>query len=236
MPDDSRWKLVFLKLIDLLHRPLVRSGSDDPYHRVFREFAERAGQLSAPDVLEIGSRDVTGVTRRDLVAGAGSFVGFDVRAGPGVDVVGDAHRLSEHFERERFDLVFGVSVLEHLAFPWKVVVEIHRVLKPGGLLFLATHPTWPEHETPADFWRFPPGALRALLHAGTGFEIVRLEDGLPCRAYSLVGDPPTRRLWRHPLMQGVAVIARKSGPISEESLRWDIDPARVIDAKYPAVS
>ena len=177
---------------------------------------------------------MTGVTRRNLFPNAGEFVGFDVLAGPGVDVVGDAHRLATALPAEHFDVVFAISVFEHLLFPWKVVMEINKVTKPGGLVFVSTHPAWPAHELPWDFWRYQPAGLRALFHHATGFELLALADGLPAKIYSLVDDPPTRPMHTQSLNQGVAALARKTGPVRDDLLRWEIDPSEVIDTMYPS--
>ncbi len=37
--------------------------------------------------------------------------------GENVDLVIDAHRLSEYFDKESFDLVISFAVFEHLAMP-----------------------------------------------------------------------------------------------------------------------
>ena len=227
-------KAFYFRLIDALHRPFVRRGAEDPYHVLFRDFLERARTLPSPAVLEIGSRNVTGVTRRDLFPNAREFVGFDVIAGPNVDVVGDAHRLASVLPAEKFDVVFAISVFEHLLFPWKVVMEINKVTKPGGLVFVSTHPAWPAHELPWDFWRYQPAGLHALFHRATGFELVAVSDGLPAKIYSLVDDPPTRPMHTQSLNQGVAALARKTGAVRDDLLRWDVDPAEVIDTMYPS--
>jgi SAM-dependent methyltransferase len=225
---------LYFRLIDALHRPFVRRGASDPYHALFREFVQQVQAMPSPSILELGSRNVTGTTRRGLFPNAGEFVGFDIRSGPGVDVVGDAHRLSSVVPLDRFDVVFAISVFEHLLFPWKVVLEINRVTKPGGLVFVSTHPAWPAHELPWDFWRYQPAAFQALFHHSTGFELLSVSDGLPCKAYSLVDDPPSRPIYRQTMNQGVVALARKIGPVRDDLVRWDVDVASVTDTMYPA--
>lgn len=224
---------MYLRLLNALHYPLVRHGAQDPYHLLFRDFLNRVHDMPSPSILEIGSRDVTGVTRRDLFHNAADFVGLDIHPGRGVDVVGDAHRLSHILPSERFDAVVAMSVFEHLLFPWKVVIEMNAVMKVGGLVFISTHPTWPAHELPWDFWRYQAGAFSALFHHTAGFELLDVAEGLPCKAYSLVLDPPTRPLFRRILNQGVAVLARKIGPARKDLLNWDIDVKEVVNTEYP---
>jgi len=44
--------------------------------------------------------------------------------------LGDAHKL--RFKDERFDAVFSLEVLEHVHDPFRVLLEVKRVLKKGG--------------------------------------------------------------------------------------------------------
>lgn len=71
-----------------------------------------------------------------------------------MDIVGDAHELSLLFPNEHFDVGMSKAVFEHLAMPWKVVLEVNKILRPNGLLFINTLHTFPLHEKPWDFWRF----------------------------------------------------------------------------------
>lgn len=49
--------------------------------------------------------------------------------------VGDAEQLVRlGFSDASFDLVLCLDVLEHLVDPWSLVVQVQRLLKPGGLL------------------------------------------------------------------------------------------------------
>ena len=124
------------------------------------------------DLLELGSRVLADTPSpwRTAFSGAGSYTGFDIHAGPGVDMVGDAHRLSAIVGRHSADAVFSVAVLEHIAMPWIVAREINRTLRMNGLVHITTHQTWPIHERPNDFWRFSDVAMKLLFGPMHGFE------------------------------------------------------------------
>jgi SAM-dependent methyltransferase len=228
----SRAGRLHAMLTDLWHLPLRKRGPD-PYHRVFDEFVRLTRAMNAPTILELGSRNVTGVLRRDLFPGAGRYLGVDIHPGEGVDVVGDAHRLSQFVTPATVDAVFSISVFEHLVYPWKAVLELNRVLKTGGHVFVSTHPVWPAHELPWDFWRFPIAGLLHLFVRDTGFEVVTAAEGLPAKMYSLVADPPTRGVREARVNQGVSLIARKTHDYDPERLRWEIDLDEVVKSEYP---
>jgi len=227
-------KRLYFKLIDLMHRPFVKRGADDPFHALFGEFISLSKQAHSPSILEIGSRNVSGITRRDIFSHCVEYVGFDILPGDGVDIVGDVHKLSEICPLEHFDFIFSISVFEHLLFPWKTVLEINKVMKSGGYILISTHPVWPAHELPWDFWRFPGNGFHALFNKYTGFEIVSLAEGLPCKIYSLVDDPPTRGNCFHTVNQGVVLIARKTGSYRSDLLKWEIGVSDVLNTMYPS--
>lgn len=123
-------------------------------------------------VLELGSRNVTGVNLRHFFDQA-QYTGFDFYPGENVDVVGDIHRLSTHFGPEdRFDLIFCSAVLEHLHMPWLAAVEIQKMLKVGGHVFVETHFSFSAHERPWHFFQFSEMGLRALFNDSLGFDLV----------------------------------------------------------------
>lgn len=51
-------------------------------------------------------------------------------------VPGDAYNLA--YPRESFDVVVALDLLEHVSDPEKIIFEISRVLRPGGLFFYHT--------------------------------------------------------------------------------------------------
>jgi ubiquinone/menaquinone biosynthesis C-methylase UbiE len=98
-------------------------------------------------------------------------VGFDVREGKGVDVVGDAHNLP--FADGEFEQVLCTEVLEHLHTPERALAEMGRVLEPGGVLILTTRFIFPLHDVPGDYFRFTKYGLRHLLRE---WEVVELQE------------------------------------------------------------
>lgn len=75
------------------------------------------------------------------------------------------------FRIQAFDFVFCFQVLEHLPEPKKAMLEMSRVLKPNGKLFLSTPQSWPQHQKPYDFYRFTSFGLNYLFRE-SGFDVV----------------------------------------------------------------
>lgn len=73
-------------------------------------------------------------------------------------------------EDGRFDAVVLSQVMEHLPDPVAVLKELHRVTKPGGLMFYSGPLWFEEHEQPYDFYRYTQFALRHLF-AKSNFEV-----------------------------------------------------------------
>lgn len=224
------WMRFVLGVIYRLGRTIHLNTSQDARTRIIRDFTDQVNALAAPTVLELGSRNIS---RRGDFDAACQHVGFDINPGPGVDVVGDAHRLSQYFPREHFDAIYSVSVFEHLAMPWKSVIEANRVLKTGGLFLTITHPAYPPHALPWDFWRFSRSGFSALFNARTGFEIIDWAEGIPAVLLPL-GDmePHLRETHLNPCFLSIAVLARKIGD-PDTSLNWEIDLKDIIPDTYP---
>jgi len=90
----------------------------------------------------------------EAIAGADDLtvVSTDVYLSPQVGAVADGHQLP--FEDGTFDGVAVQAVLEHVLDPFQVVAEIHRVLKPGGLVYAETPFMQQVHGGAYDFHRF----------------------------------------------------------------------------------
>ena len=174
-------------------------------------FMQEMAKLQAPVVMELGTRRVAGqptTVRKDwLTPHAGEYLKVDFQAGEDVDIVADVHSLSATLGENRCDGIIACSVFEHVQYPWIAALEICRVLKPGGLVFVQTHHAYPLHGYPSDYWRFTEAGLRSLFHPQIGYELVGTRSDFPC--YIVSEREP--HLVLHPSHLNVIITARKVG-------------------------
>lgn len=157
-----------------------------------RDWIEKTSATHSPlgpttKLLEIGSWIAPGqeaiVCRTTIAPVVGEYVGLDMRAGPGVDVIADAKAIP--FPANHFDVIISTDCYEHVDWPHKVTHEAFRVLKPGGIFYLTTVFDFEIHGYPSDFWRFTPDCIDMLLK-DAGFEVLEISasggqhDKRPC--------------------------------------------------------
>jgi|OM-RGC.v1.010864722 Methylase involved in ubiquinone/menaquinone biosynthesis len=75
------------------------------------------------------------------------------------------------FGDDEFNNVLCNQVLEHVFNPEQFLLEIQRVLRPGGKLLLTVPFIWDEHEQPFDYGRYSSFGLKSLLEK-TGFSVI----------------------------------------------------------------
>src|SRR5438132_11187779 len=121
--------------------------------------------LAGP-ILEVGSYKVAGQEEiadlRPFFSGK-RYLGMDTRPGPGVDQVADVEALP--FSERTFGTVIAMSTFEHVPRFWRGFEEIHRVLRPDGVLFVCCPFYFHIHAYPSDYWRFTPEAFEVLLES-----------------------------------------------------------------------
>jgi hypothetical protein len=155
-----------------------------------------ASELAGP-FLEVGSKDY-GNTQdlRSVFRGQGEYVGADIEAGQGVDLVLDFTRpfaeVDSQLAGRRLGTIFCLSVMEHCLQPFVMADNLTQLLQPGGKLCIAVPFVYQFHDYPSDYWRFT--------HEGVKVLFPRLQfDMLKCTAAtSRTGDfkPLDKKLGR----------------------------------------
>lgn len=173
-------------------------------------------------VAEIGARVVGDAShgRRHYFPGARRFIGIDIHAAPGVDIVGDAHRLDELVGRGGIDAVFSFSVIEHLSHPWLLAAATNRALSMGGLVFHSAPQTYPMHEQPNDFWRFSDEGLKVLFGPETGFEVLAAGMVNKMEIYPEDRRGPFALMPVNPGYGNAYILARKVCDLPDGAVAW----------------
>ena len=120
-----------------------------------------------PVVLVVGGGTVGSGIAELYDEPAVGIIGFDVFPSPVTQFIADGHQIP--LRAASVDAVVVQAVLEHVLEPQQVVAEIHRVLKPGGLVYADTPFMQQVHLGPYDFTRFTESGHRYLFRR---FELI----------------------------------------------------------------
>ncbi len=89
----------------------------------------------------------------------------------------DLHNIPR--EVATYDAVICTQVLEHVEYPQKVVQELSRVLKPGGILALTAPQQWKVHGEPYHYFNFTKYGLASLFkNAGLTVKYISPRGGV----------------------------------------------------------
>jgi SAM-dependent methyltransferase len=110
-------------------------------------------------VVDFGSYDVNG-TLKPIFDPTMKYIGIDLSKGPNVDIV--CSNRETPFHDNSIDVIISTSCLEHDDFFWMTFLEMCRVLKSGGFIYLNAPSAGPYHAHPGDCWRFYKDAWNAL--------------------------------------------------------------------------
>ncbi len=205
---------------------------------IFDEFVKMVNEQHL-NVLEIGSRILPPKTHglKNLFPQAASYTGFDYYPDSNTDVVGDAHALSSYFEGKKFDAVFSIAVMEHLAMPWVVAMEINKILKTGGITCHLIPFAWPAHELPWDFWRCSDEGLKVLFSKPIGYETIKAGMCNPIHMYfdKLNGREAFPTV---PCFGCSTILTKKVHDVNEQDFKWPVELIQLVgdNSHYPPLA
>lgn len=134
------------------------------YHRLpaapstnflYRRFEVNPYELLPPNALvyDIGSKNARGSYAFGNPPPGSTVLCVDIEQGPSVDLVADAHDLHE-ISSNSADCVLCIGVLCCVRYPRRVMDELHRILKPGGIVYVNVPFIYPFCADPDDLYRF----------------------------------------------------------------------------------
>lgn len=111
------------------------------------------------NILDVGSLDVNG-TYKDIFSKY-NYTGLDIVEGKNVDIVSE-NPYRYPIDNRSYDVIVSGNTAEHVRAVWRWMVELHRILRPDGLICIITPHSLPEHRYPVDCWRILPDGMRTL--------------------------------------------------------------------------
>ncbi len=91
---------------------------------------------------------------------------LDFSAGPNAAYQKLTYTITNEYDfqidSDLYDFVVSGQVIEHVRKPWRWIVELARITKPGGLIVTVGPVSWSYHEAPVDCWRIYPEGMKAL--------------------------------------------------------------------------
>lgn len=103
------------------------------------------------------------------------LITLDITPSSKPDIVADITKKNSNIDDEAFDGLLCTEVLEHVVDPFAAVNELHRILRPGGYLFVTVPCNTRIHGPIPDCWRFTEFGLRILFRNFELIEIDRLD-------------------------------------------------------------
>jgi SAM-dependent methyltransferase len=97
------------------------------------------------------------------------FINVDIEPFSGVKIVSDISSIP--VLDNSVSMIVCDTVFEHLEYPEKVVLEIKRILKRGGVAYISTPFLYPFHSSPSDYTRWTDEGLKKMFE---DFEMVEI--------------------------------------------------------------
>lgn len=165
VPPTGAKKDLLKKLLPYFYRSPVSAFYNYHFYRLLR-FARRLSETVRPEdtLLDVGAGDCQ---YKPLFIGRCKYISQDIGGKDDnftydqIDIRSEIYNIP--LPNESVDIILCTQVLEHLKYPTQALQEMHRLLKPGGKLYLSVPFASEEHMMPYDYFRYTRFSLAFLM-------------------------------------------------------------------------
>ena len=142
------------KAYDRIPRPSMKYNLKQLKHNPYEMLPKNAV------VLDVGSKSAEGNYAFAKKTDDARMISLDIEAVSGIDIQADANFIP--IKSNSVDCVMSLSVLECIPHPERVMKEMLRILKPGGLVYIDVPFVLYYSPDPVDYYRFSVDGIRVL--------------------------------------------------------------------------
>lgn len=135
----------------------MHKTAKDNAQKFFDQYCKQ--DIESKIVLDIGSLDING-SLYEIFKEAKEYIGLDQSEGKNVTIAGNSHNIP--ISNNAVDIIICSSCFEHDDMFWVSFLEMCRVLKSGGYIYIQAPSNGPYHAHPVDNWRFYKDSWAAL--------------------------------------------------------------------------
>ena len=190
--------------------------------RIFKEKYLDPKHGASLRIIDLGSQDINGSYRPLFDEDRWTYEGDDMSPGKNVDIVLKNPYHWQEVESNTYDVLISGQAFEHIEYFWITMLEVVRVLKPGGVCCLVAPSGGPEHRYPLDCWRFYADGFSALARF-SGMEVLEVfTDWQPKKGYT---DDSSD--WKDTVLVGrkpeLSLIRRWRERVRRRLLQWGLE-------------
>jgi predicted SAM-dependent methyltransferase len=114
---------------------------------------------SSSIVIDFGCGSLPAIMR-EIFGYSAKYIGIDMEESPNVDIV--CNNRDTPFSNAYADIIISTSCFEHDDCFWMTFLEMCRILKSGGFIYINAPSAGPYHGCPGDSWRFYSDSWKSL--------------------------------------------------------------------------